>query len=425
MKQMKIGQVIAASMLAGGLLWGADVVESAKQLPLVQDTDVVVVGGSSGAVAAAQKAAASGAKVFLVAPRPYLGDDMAGHLNLRADVNEDTSSELYSKIFASSAPISSKSLAYSYQANEKASPRHNDPKNTRMNDGEYSNSSQDSVEFEKDVEYTLDLGSLQEVGGVLVYTFSREGSGGFMTEEISVQVSSDAKQWMPVGTTQDQENKEDITSFNLPLSTKAQYLKVTAKKMKKYSRQLLGEICVYPAVESKKSETRQMTSETTPFKIKRALDEALLKAGVPFLTGAFATEILTDESGKLGGVVIASRSGRQAIKAKVVIDATDRGMIARAAGAKAAPFPSGNYTFKRTLISGEPPPKAESMRVSEELGIYKTIVKGVKAPKDMPSVVTGRTYVCEITLPMKDGSCLLYTSPSPRDGLLSRMPSSA
>ena len=28
-------------------------------------------------------------------------------------------------------------------------------------------------------------------------------------------------------------------------------------------------------------------------------------------------------------------------------------------------------------------------------------------------------------LPIKDGTCLLYTSPSPRDGLLSRMPSSA
>ena len=26
---------------------------------------------------------------------------------------------------------------------------------------------------------------------------------------------------------------------------------------------------------------------------------------------------------------------------------------------------------------------------------------------------------------IKDGNCLLYTSPSPRDGLLSRMPSSA
>jgi hypothetical protein len=130
----------------------------------------------------------------------------------------------------------------------------------------------------------------------------------------------------------------------------------------------------------------------------------LLQAGIPFLTGAFATEILSDESGKLAGVVIASRSGRQAIKAKVFIDATDRGMIARMAGAKATPFPSSNYTFKRTLISGEPPPNAENMRIAELLGIYKTDVKGVKAPKDLPSVITGRTYVCEITLPMKDGS---------------------
>ena len=31
----------------------------------------------------------------------------------------------------------------------------------------------------------------------------------------------------------------------------------------------------------------------------------------------------------------------------------------------------------------------------------------------------------EIKISLKDGDCLLYTSPSPRDGLLSRMPSSA
>ena len=34
----------------------------------------------------------------------------------------------------------------------------------------------------------------------------------------------------------------------------------------------------------------------------------------------------------------------------------------------------------------------------------------------------GRPYGCVVT---KDKICLLYTSPSPRDGLLSRMPSSA
>jgi ribulose 1,5-bisphosphate synthetase/thiazole synthase len=404
MKRMKYSQIMSASMFVAGCLMGGAVVDAEKQLPLVQDTDVVVVGGSSGAVAAAQKAAASGAKVFLVAPRPYLGEDMAGHLNLRADVNDDTSSELYSKIFKATAPGSSKSLPFTYQANAKPAPRHSDPKNTRMTDGAYSDSSAESVEFDKDVEYTLDLGTPQEIGGVLVYAFIREGSGGFATEEVAVQTSSDAKAWSPAVTAPSQGSNDDVTSFNLPLPIKTQYLKVTAKKQSKYARQLLGEICVYPAAEPDKQEKKPMASETTPFKIKRTLDEALLKAGIPFLTGAFATDILTDESGKLAGVVIASRSGRQAIRAKVVVDATERGMIARAAGAKATPFPSGDYTFKRTLISGEPPPKAENMRVSELLGIYNTNVKGVKAPKDMPSVITGRMYVCEITLPMKDGS---------------------
>ena len=33
--------------------------------------------------------------------------------------------------------------------------------------------------------------------------------------------------------------------------------------------------------------------------------------------------------------------------------------------------------------------------------------------------------VDRVSLNIQDGDCLLYTSPSPRDGLLSRMPSSA
>ena len=230
------------------MVCAASVVEPARSLPLVQDTDIVVVGGSSGAVAAAQRAATNGAKVFLVAPRPYLGDDMAGTLTLRAQANDDSSTDLYAKLF------------------------------------------------------------------------------------------------------------------------------------------------------------KDQASEATPFKIKRTLDEALIKAGVPFLTGAFATEVLTDESGALCGVVIASRSGRQALRAKVVIDATERGVIARAAGAKATPFPAGTYTFQRKVISGEAPPKAENMKVVELLGMYPTDVAGVSAPKGMPKSIEGRMYLCEITLPLKDGS---------------------
>ena len=36
-----------------------------------------------------------------------------------------------------------------------------------------------------------------------------------------------------------------------------------------------------------------------------------------------------------------------------------------------------------------------------------------------------KTSVGDFTIELFDQACLLYTSPSPRDGLLSRMPSSA
>jgi len=46
------------------------------------DGDVVVVGGSTGAVSAAVEAARNGAKVFLAAPRPYLGEDVCATYRL-------------------------------------------------------------------------------------------------------------------------------------------------------------------------------------------------------------------------------------------------------------------------------------------------------------------------------------------------------
>ena len=42
-----------------------------------------------------------------------------------------------------------------------------------------------------------------------------------------------------------------------------------------------------------------------------------------------------------------------------------------------------------------------------------------------PGTVSYYSSPCEGYGPLEDTSCLLYTSPSPRDGLLSRMPSSA
>ena len=72
--------VVVALGAAGAAAVPATVPESARKIPVAYDVDVVVVGGGVSAVAAATAAAKDGAKVFLAAPRPYLGQDLAGTL---------------------------------------------------------------------------------------------------------------------------------------------------------------------------------------------------------------------------------------------------------------------------------------------------------------------------------------------------------
>ncbi len=126
--------------------------------------------------------------------------------------------------------------------------------------------------------------------------------------------------------------------------------------------------------------------------VKRVLDETLLDAGVEFLYGCFATDLLRDRDGHPAGIVMANRSGRQAVKAKVIIDATGRALIARMAGADFDPYPEGQYDFKRIVVGG-------AIRGGEHMEARR-----------LPTPVhagSGRTYdAIEYTLqiPMKDGS---------------------
>ncbi|MBM4164128.1 MAG: hypothetical protein FJ222_06780 [Lentisphaerae bacterium] len=60
--------LIVAGISACGLACVASVVEAPREMTVLQEVDVLVLGGGSGAVQAAQKAAASGASVFLAAP---------------------------------------------------------------------------------------------------------------------------------------------------------------------------------------------------------------------------------------------------------------------------------------------------------------------------------------------------------------------
>ena len=86
---------------------------------------------------------------------------------------------------------------------------------------------------------------------------------------------------------------------------------------------------------------------------KKALDDALINSKVSFLYSCFVTDILSDESGRMAGIIMANRSGRQAILARTVIDATPRGIVARMAGAKFGNYPTGKQAFKFTVVGNK------------------------------------------------------------------------
>ena len=87
-----------------------------------------------------------------------------------------------------------------------------------------------------------------------------------------------------------------------------------------------------------------------PLKFKQTLDNELINNKVEFLFSSYVTDLLTDSKGNPAGVVIANRSGRQAIKAKVIIDATPRAMVARLTSAKFTQYPAGKQNFRFIVL---------------------------------------------------------------------------
>ena len=75
----------------------------AHEAPVIAEVDVVVVGGTSGAVATATEVVRGGVSVFLIAPMPYLGEDICGTLQLWKE-NDQPATPLAHRIFAGQAP---------------------------------------------------------------------------------------------------------------------------------------------------------------------------------------------------------------------------------------------------------------------------------------------------------------------------------
>ena len=249
---MQIVAVIGIPAIMAGGAWGQCVMETEREIPVAYDVDVVVVGGSSAGVAAAAAAAAEDAKVFLAAPRPYLGEDLCATWRLWLEPGEHPGNGLARSLFL----------------------------------------------------------------------------------EAASQNQSDSAR----------------VSDRLP---------------------------------------------PTPMQIKRVLDQALISAGVPFLYGCYATDVLRDDKGRLAGIVMANRSGRQAVRAKVIVDATPRATVARLAGSTFEPYPAGSQTFKRVVIGALARKDIASRRLP-------TPVRSVSEDGSRATEFDAVEYT--LSIPMRDGS---------------------
>lgn len=337
---------------------GDSVAESSRQIPVLHDVDVVVIGGSSGAVAAAVAAAENGARVFLAAPRPYLGEDICGTYRLWLEPDEEPMSPLAAAVFAESntAEQLRNTISFTYEADvESSSPHRDSQPPAGLRDGKWHSAPSQSVQYNGDVNLIVDLAGEQPVDRAHLMVYQRDSE--FEVADVAFFAGDDKQQWHPIATVANKQLGEgSFEETAIPLSAaigrKTRYLKLAVRKAPEAKRVLLGEIVLEgPKTEAARPAYRM---PPTPMQVKRVLDDALLNAGVQFLYGCYATELLQDGSGKLAGIVMTNCSGRQAVKAKVIIDATPRAAVARMAGARFDPYPAGTHTFKRIVVGGGP-----------------------------------------------------------------------
>ena len=347
---------LSIALLMPSLLLAAPkrVLESAREIPLAADVDVVVVGGGSGGVAAAAEAAKAGAKVFLVAPRLYLGEDLCAPYRLWLAPEEELDTPLAKAMFAD--PIAARGLPFTYAASLPSAGKHVDSTPPRMlNDGQWMTAFTQSVEYGGDVTITLDLGEVHPLSRIAAMIF--QSPKRFDIRSIAVSLSLDGKTWRETdGLDNPGHLKGDYVErpleLQMPVAGKARYVKFEVTKGEDAIRVLLGELQVFSLQDERaKSE---LARNTTPMLVKSALEEALIEAGVQFVYGSPATDVLRDANGCLAGVVIANRAGRQAIRAKAVIDATGHGWFAKLAGADVTSPEPGTQTFRRIVVGGTP-----------------------------------------------------------------------
>ena len=418
-----MGKALMSAIVVAGLVVTGVAAGDPSVMP--EEVDVLVVGGTAKGVAAATAAKAAGAKsVYLVTPYTYLGEDLAGTLELCLPDGRQPALPLVKRLWAGSAGLA----AFDYWPSRKTDGIRWIYMNDwweRLSEPGRPPSPSDSVLYKTDVSYRCVLRKPARLSRVEVIvletdTLATEGSSANlsgMRREKNLAATAGATctfkggsldgrtvELKRVGKVFDVDGdyyrgKAAAISFaaDLELGDKAGHgvagasrpevveAEIVVKKEPAHEHQLVSRIWFHLA------DPASFSAPPTPLKAKRTLDRALVEPGVGFLTSTAVRRVFRDAEGRPAGVEVVNRSGRKTIRAKCVVDGTRYGALAT--WGRGLPV-KGETAFSRIVYVDGDLPQAPGLKV-EPFGPEITVAH---------SHLKGRACRCTFSLPMADGT---------------------
>lgn len=433
---------LSMALALAGVAMADSVVESAREIPVAADVDVVVVGGTASGVSAAVAASDAGARVFLAGGFPYLGEDMAGTLELQCD-KSPSASELERRLCADSWSFAP--YAYDFENGFRyfgGWQYFNDGKD-KLSTPTPPSCVGDSVLLTNEASVVCTLHDLRKIASIEVVVIenvdknrpaalsvdhrgkiSRDAGPGPLTGDVLAFVLEGDQEGREIAFERDGKvvpadgeavrdgEPEDLKSTGGEVKGKTEQVVVvyrakvdaSLKKVRVRVSPRAGAACqLLSRIRFCLAAADKTCSDPSPLKVKRTFDAVLAESGVTAITGSPVTDVLADGSGELAGIVIANRSGRQAIRAKCVVDATRYGVVGRLGGS--LPGKWGKATFTRVIVSGGRPDAPGVAVEALPGGRYIDHARATEAYGEFAGMpVTGRVWRCTFELPMADGS---------------------
>ena len=374
-----------------------------------REVDVLVVGGTTRGVEAAKAARADGKSVYLVTPYAYLGEDVAGTLELGHGTPPKTPLE---KRFWQSGTRFAPFEYYADHRTQGARWTFKNDENNRLSEPNDPVMMDDAVLFLDPVTYRCVLKRPMRIATAEVLVFEADGA---RRDDILYDADKARLKAEKPGVTKVATGKVTLTFLTGPrkgetaeLVRKGKVFDVPvgdcypAGTAVLYSCAVDAEISevsvrIEPADDAQHqlvsrlrfclADAKSLMTPPTPLKVKQVLDRELLESGVDFLTSTAVRRVFR-AGGRLTGVETVNRSGRQVVRAKEVVDATLYGLLGK------IPAVGPEETFSRIVISNDSRPVVDDRMVEELPADIDNERYGFK----------GRMWRCTFKLPMADGT---------------------